>query len=83
MRLETRTVTAVPSLGLVKMEDRKRPVMADGDDAAPPAKRQATVNGAKPVSADADDPLKELEVRLRPILSPSTFSSIVADTKSL
>ncbi|KAJ9665035.1 E3 ubiquitin-protein ligase bre1 [Coniosporium apollinis] len=62
MKLDTRTVAAVPSLGLVKMEDRKRPVMADSEDAAPPAKRQATVNGAKPVSDDADSHLKELEL---------------------
>lgn len=83
MKLDTRTVAAVPSLGLVKMEDRKRPVMADSEDAAPPAKRQATVNGAKPVSDDADSHLKELEVRClqpRTIPSPHAFRSVSADT---
>lgn len=58
MRLESRTVT-VPSLDVVKMEDRKRPAMLDHDDSAPPAKRQAvTVNGAKP-HPDADLPWKD------------------------
>ncbi|OCK77267.1 E3 ubiquitin-protein ligase-like protein bre1 [Lepidopterella palustris CBS 459.81] len=58
MRLEARTVI-VPSLDVVKMEDRKRPAMPDHDDAAPPAKRQAvTVNGAKS-HPDADLPWKD------------------------
>jgi E3 ubiquitin-protein ligase BRE1 len=56
MRLEARTVT-VPSLDLVKMEDRKRP--GGLDDSAPPAKRQAvTVNGAKS-HQDTDLPWKD------------------------
>ncbi|KAF2128631.1 E3 ubiquitin-protein ligase-like protein bre1 [Dothidotthia symphoricarpi CBS 119687] len=56
MRLEARTV-APPSLGPVKMEDRKRPSVHD--DNAPPAKRQAvTVNGARS-HPDADLPWKD------------------------
>ena len=51
----------VPSLGPVKMEDRKRSIVADADASAPPTKRQA-VNGVKS-HADADMPWKDdLEV---------------------
>lgn len=37
----------ISSFGLTKMEDRKRPAIAEIDDGAPPPKRQATLNGAK------------------------------------
>ena len=73
MRLVTRTVT-VPSLDVVKMEDRKRPAMLDHDDSAPPAKRQAvTVNGAKP-HPDADLPWKD-DIEVRPLPHPLSIAT--------
>lgn len=64
MSLDT-CLVPLPSLGLVKMEDRKRPAFSDQDDTAPPSKRQAissATNGAK-LHADADVPFKdEIEV---------------------
>ncbi|KAJ5972808.1 uncharacterized protein N7479_002726 [Penicillium vulpinum] len=46
-------------LGLVKMEDRKRPA-ADSNDSAPPLKKQATsVNGGNKPHPDADMPWKD------------------------
>ena len=54
----------VSSLGSVKMEDRKRPAMADVDDPLPPAKRQATVtNGAKSQSDDSPWKTEDIQVR--------------------
>lgn len=49
--------------GLVKMDDRKRPA-ADGNESAPPSKKQATsVNGGNKPHPDADMPWKDdLEV---------------------
>lgn len=56
MRLEARPVS-IQTLGLVKMEDRKRAAVSDLDDSVPPAKRQATlVNGTKPSSEMDRDP---------------------------
>ena len=62
MTVESRTITA-PSFDIVKMDERKRPVMSDHDDGAPPLKKQATsLNGAK-TQNDADMPWKdEIEV---------------------
>ncbi|KAJ4337572.1 E3 ubiquitin-protein ligase bre1 [Didymella glomerata] len=69
MRLEARTV-APPSLGHVKMEDRKRP--SGHDNPAPPAKRQAvTVNGARS-HPDADMPWKD-DIEVRPPIRPNTL----------
>jgi hypothetical protein len=54
----------LPSRGLVKMDDRKRPATYDTDDAGPPSKRQATAaNGGKALHRDDGMPFKEdLEV---------------------
>jgi len=69
MRLEARTVS-VPSLDLVKMEERKRP--SGADDSAPPAKRQAVaVNGAK---LHQDDPPWKDDLEVGP--PPCSFASI-------
>lgn len=53
---------------LVKMEERKRPISYDQNDAAPPLKKQATApNGASKPHVDADMPWKDdLEVSLPP-----------------
>lgn len=78
MRLEARSVS-IQTLGLVKMEDRKRAAVPDLDDSAPPAKRQATlVNGAKPSSEVDRDP-EWLEVR-QPF--PLGHASVVCKKKS-
>jgi hypothetical protein len=64
--IETPPVVVSPT-GLAKMEERKRPAAYDGDETAPPAKRQITssVNGETRSHHDADIPGKDdLEVRL-------------------
>lgn len=53
MRLASKSVTG-PSLGVAKMEDRKRPAMSDRDETAPPAKRQATLSNGTKALADLD-----------------------------
>lgn len=57
-------LTVAPLNTIVKMEERKRPIVVDQDDSAPPLKRQATsINGPKSSSLDADMPWKDdLEV---------------------
>ncbi|MCJ1310142.1 E3 ubiquitin-protein ligase bre1 [Agyrium rufum] len=53
------TAQPAPSLSsvIIKMEDRKRPVACDGDDIAPPSKRQVTtVNGTSKSHQDSDMP---------------------------
>ena len=63
--VEARSVSlSSAGLGLVKMEERKRPASYDHDDSAPPLKRQVTsVNGGGKGHPD-DMPWKdELEVR--------------------
>lgn len=59
----------------VKMEERKRPLAYDQDDAAPPLKRQAThANGAKS-HVDQDMPWKDdLEVSLEHLSCPVSNS---------
>ncbi|KAF2142934.1 uncharacterized protein K452DRAFT_317826 [Aplosporella prunicola CBS 121167] len=53
MRLESQTLSTGPHFGKSKMEDRKRPAMADSSDTAPPPKRQATVsNGTRLADLD-------------------------------
>jgi E3 ubiquitin-protein ligase BRE1 len=62
---------AFPSLGKVKMEDRKRSIAPDQEDLGPPAKRQAVTSGPNGARAhtDADLPWNdEIQVR-RPIPS--------------
>ena len=68
--IEARSVT-LPSSGLVKMEERKRPLPPEPEEYAPPHKRQATsVNGGSKGHADADVPGKdELEVSLTVLFS--------------
>jgi hypothetical protein len=71
MRLAARTVVT-PSLDVVKMEERKRPV--GSDDSAPPAKRQAlAVNGARS-HPDADLPFKD-DIEVRPLPTPVLLTS--------
>lgn len=55
-------------VGLIKMEDRKRPSPYDHNDSAPPAKKIATLaNGAVSKNHDADMPWKDdLEVSKLP-----------------
>lgn len=68
MRLASQSVTG-PSLGVAKMEDRKRPAMTDRDDTAPPAKRQATLSNGTKALADLDplaDRDRVFEVRQHP-----------------
>lgn len=57
------TPVASSEIGLVKMEDRKRPA-AESNDSAPPLKKQATTaNGGSKPHPDADMPWKDdLEV---------------------
>ncbi|KAK3064102.1 hypothetical protein LTS18_010081, partial [Coniosporium uncinatum] len=55
MPIEVRTVTA-PSLGLVKMEERKRAAQGDPDETLP-LKRQATVTNG--VTSPTDDPTEK------------------------
>jgi hypothetical protein len=94
MPLATSTPSASPRLSsLPKMEDRKRPAVSAADDVAPPAKRQATINGSKS-ALDADSDLKEdtfIEVSgTRPPLRPrpalvvsSTTPSPILQSRSL
>lgn len=62
---------SLPSSGLVKMEERKRPASHDHDDTAPPLKKQATaVNGTGKAHIDAEMPWKDdLEVNLTSTLN--------------
>lgn len=57
---------SLPSSGLVKMDERKRPAAHDHEDSAPPSKKQAmSVNGAGKAHIDAEMPWKDdLEVSL-------------------
>ncbi|CAG8288813.1 unnamed protein product [Penicillium salamii] len=53
------TPVATSDIGLVKMEDRKRPA-ADNNESAPPSKKQATTaNGGTKPHPDADMPWKD------------------------
>lgn len=65
------TPVATSDIGLVKMEDRKRPA-ADNNESAPPSKKQATTaNGGTKPHPDADMPWKDdLEVSLSPDFAP-------------
>jgi len=61
MRLSQGHATAIASHDQPKMEDRKRSLAVDQDDATPPSKRQATTaNG----SAMRMEPEKEKEVEV-------------------
>lgn len=60
MKSHTLETGAFPSAIKTKMEDRKRAIVADHDDAGPPSKRQATAaNGASRMDADKE---KDVEV---------------------
>ncbi|KAF4547950.1 E3 ubiquitin-protein ligase bre1-like protein [Elsinoe fawcettii] len=55
MKSHTLDTGAFPSALKLKMEDRKRTIVADHDDAGPPSKRQATAaNGASRMDADKE-----------------------------
>ncbi|KAF2218780.1 BRE1 E3 ubiquitin ligase-domain-containing protein [Elsinoe ampelina] len=55
MKSQTLETGAFPSALKLKMEDRKRTIVADHDDAGPPSKRQATAaNGASRMDADKE-----------------------------
>ena len=65
-------VTSPTSLPAIKMEDRKRPAASTADDVAPPAKRQALVNGSKVVEGDEDGWI-EVRGHTTPDLPPLCF----------
>jgi len=61
MRLSQGHATAIASPNQTRMEDRKRSLAVDQDDATPPSKRQATnANG----TAVRMEPEKEKEVEV-------------------
>jgi len=51
--IEARTVS-LPSPGLVKMEERKRPAVDGNDESVPPPKRQATARASIGGRSDKD-----------------------------
>ncbi|KAK4980791.1 hypothetical protein LTR28_000963, partial [Elasticomyces elasticus] len=66
MRAIERQAVRTSSFDKVKMDDRKRSLVPDVDDAAPPLKRQATVaNGAQPRMEPETE--KDIEVHHAPI----------------
>ena len=74
--VEARSVP-LPSSGLVKMEERKRPAAYDNEDSGPPLKRQvtSTVNGVSKSHQDADMPWRDdLEVKPGHLSSAKSFS---------
>lgn len=69
MSLDAHSLT-LPSLGKVKMEDRKRSIASDHDDLGPPTKRQAVNSGPNGTKshADAEHPWSD-DIQVRDAIS--------------
>ena len=61
MKITDRNAIALQSLAKTKMEDRKRSLIVDHDDAVQPSKRHATTANGAPVRMESDKE-KEIEV---------------------